>query len=456
MYFADKTLFYLDNNFWLKKDKEYFSLYMNPALFFKKNSKDALEIPPCAMQRALFELQNIMHTFLESFLNGYSLPRYSKVFFPFMDYYASYFTRLDEILFLVNMLQDRDGLNLSRFSNKIRNIAKKRARFLHPWELAECISFFYRESEDESVSRTVGKQAKIITIKKKFREAEYLENDREYLAPLVFLSRYARDHFEKDVLGFYLHGSLSTMDYIKGCSDVDTLIIVAKHVIESPEKLLQLRRKVIKARRYFYSIDPLQHHGFYVIAEQDMLCYPQTYFPLILFDFSTEFFQKPDKLLFYERDSSLECKNALWDICYYFRKRFLLGDIPSDAFEMKLFLQILLLLPTIYLQTDGSFCYKKFSFEKARREFDKTLWNIVDRATEVRNANLWGYSGAMPPAVKSFLTRLPNPFWFEIALKKLDNSIPTSVKRKMGGEFLYEAFRLSDAMLELARMQGKI
>ena len=63
---------------------------------------------------------------------------------------------------------------------------------------------------------------------KEFDIKNYKKSDFEYLRPLDELKDYAEKKLKGNALGFYLHGSLATKDYIKGWSDVDTTIIISK------------------------------------------------------------------------------------------------------------------------------------------------------------------------------------------------------------------------------------
>ena len=112
------------------------------------------------------------------------------------------------------------------------------------------------------------------------------------------------EYFSKNVSwafrSLYLHGSLSTMDYVKGVSDFDTFGILRKEVVCSSESLLKIRKDIQKIWSFLYKIDPLQHHGINLISEQDMNFYPQHFFPLNLLNFSTTLWTlNNDILIFY-------------------------------------------------------------------------------------------------------------------------------------------------------------
>lgn len=63
-------------------------------------------------------------------------------------------------------------------------------------------------------------------------------------------------------------------------------------------------------------------------------------------------------------------------------------------YETKNLLHIITLFPTIYLQAKGKIVYKKFSFEIARKEFDKEKWKVIDGVSSIRYN--WKNSNEIP------------------------------------------------------------
>ncbi|MBI4682547.1 MAG: hypothetical protein HY757_05525 [Nitrospirae bacterium] len=221
----------------------------------------------------------------------------------------------------------------------------------------------------------------------------YPEEDQDFLSPLSALMSYANDNFKEHLSGFYLHGSLSTGDYIPHWSDVDTLMIVKKETIAAPEKLIQLRRSAIDSLKYFYQVDPIQLHGHMVISGFDADFYAEPYFPLSLFNYSRSFLEN-ERPGFALRESHTERKTAFWnDAVFYFLQKAVdyanSGKTLKSIRERKLFLHRLMTFPLFYLQAKGTYCYKKHSFEKARGDFPETVWRVIDNATDMMNR--WPY-----------------------------------------------------------------
>ena len=65
-------------------------------------------------------------------------------------------------------------------------------------------------------------------------------------------------------------GSMSTLDYSMGWSDLDTLVIV-KRDFKISDKLINLRKHIMTILPELYAIDPLQHHQFIITTEKAIL-----------------------------------------------------------------------------------------------------------------------------------------------------------------------------------------
>ena len=65
---------------------------------------------------------------------------------------------------------------------------------------------------------------------------------------------------------FLIHGSYSTLDYEPNISDLDTLILLKEDVFKDCKKLIELQTILYNALDFFYNIDILQHHGFFILT----------------------------------------------------------------------------------------------------------------------------------------------------------------------------------------------
>jgi|GEM_PF-1635221 len=257
-------------------------------------------------------------------------------------------------------------------------------------EMAEIFGIFYQEFEE--ITSGLGT---INASEKKSREVlncqNYKPEDQGYLRPLFELQNYSNRYFKKFLKGFYLHGSLATMDYIPDWSDLDTLMIVNKETILSPKNLNELRNRAIQSHKYLYHIDPYQLHGHLMISELDLEYYSETYFPSVLFDYSKSFFNDDAVIKFSHRDCQLEKIGAFWsDAVSYFILKAIHYKIKGRGLlwnrDKKLFIHRLLTFPLFYLQAKGIHVYKKHSFSQAEPDFLAELWQAVIDATAFMNS----------------------------------------------------------------------
>ena len=98
----------------------------------------------------------------------------------------------------------------------------------------------------------------------KFNES-IIEDD--YLHPLLKINDIVKRQLLRYIKGFYYYGSMSTMDYAKGWSDVDTFIVISKECVINSEILLIIKDVIRSINKLKVEIDPLQHHGVNILCE---------------------------------------------------------------------------------------------------------------------------------------------------------------------------------------------
>ena len=432
----------------LLKESEDFNFYVDPASYLL-DSKNDLSLPYSEETLSLFCLQNHMHSVLEYFLNSYNLlNEYTASYNEFPIYAIG----LQKIIPLAKRLRDDHNFKFDRLL-EVSSSVKQLDTVISDTMVSSILVAFYTDFEEnlKQITDMDTAEREIKNIKS-FQGDEYLSSDFDYRNAVAKISKIVDDELASYLRGFYLHGSLSTLDYIKGCSDCDTMAIIKEGVLKDPDKLSELREKLFRLWPLFYGVDKLQHHGVYVITEQDMNFFPQTYFPFILFNYSTTLFQSTDKLTFYERDSILERKNSFWDMMHYFRRWFISDNYPQDVYTLKQYLQVLLLMPTIYFQLGGQFNYKKFTFDMIRKEADAEYLEILEKASLMRKENT--YEGFLQNVnsvqyLAKVIKRVPNKFLIskfrEATRVKIDND---QIAKLVGQDMTYRAFSLTDALLE--------
>lgn len=206
-----------------------------------------------------------------------------------------------------------------------------------------------------------------------------------FLRPVYEMRDFIVKNFSnKELKGFYVHGSISTLDYVPYYSDFDTLFIIRNEVLKNKEWLMDLRRRIIVSKTFLYLLDPLQHHDHFIISEYDMLNYKQPIFPLELFKYATEFSDFNNELVFYISNDEEELSFILnfWKNYFKNSEKY---SFDNSAYEAKRYIQSLLLLPTIFLQClDRKYRYKKFTFDECKKIVGSYYFEIIERASKVR------------------------------------------------------------------------
>jgi hypothetical protein len=215
-------------------------------------------------------------------------------------------------------------------------------------------------------------------------EAGLTAGDGEYLAPLADLARHLRSAGRKILRGAYLHGPLAAGGYVKGWTDVKVLLLLTRETVTSGEALLRARTMVTSAMNPLYRIDPYQHHGLFVTSEIDLGAYPQSLFPLAHFPGCLTIVGGEKELVLRERDSGLERRRAVWDLCYLARRYYLERRRPRNFYAWKGRLEATLLIPRAYLEAQGIYLTEADALARASAEIPAPTWTAAARALSIR------------------------------------------------------------------------
>ena len=317
-------------------------------------------------------LQEELHEILYSYVNG-GFSKKGFIFYPLIkDLSEANTKKIWNLKTVAGFLHQ----NSCDFTNSLELYGKKKpdrnnAQFF--------VSSLYRDFS--KIKKTWVKSRKIKC--QKFDFSQYSKSDMEYLQPVAELKKFAAEELKGLLVDFHIHGSIATKDYIKGWSDLDTFIIIKKEAIDNPESLVKLRNLLYNSKIYFYRIDPLQHHGHMATTEYDMDYYCQAFFPTVLFKYSKSIFGNKSLNL---RIRQCKAEN-ISRFCFfvdYFKSLHLSGKYSMGSYELKNFLHAVTLFPTMYLQAKNIHVYKKFSFAKARKDFNKNGWEPIDAVTAIR------------------------------------------------------------------------
>ena len=435
------AVFYLD---------ERLGQYLRPGEspdFFMDPAKAGQLFPDRSMSSSIWlaTLQDYMHDLLGSFFHATLWIRTSRRLYPLRRSREHTPSPIKDLAFLVSRVQQGLPGSFLELSELIDHMSQESV--MASLEVASLLAAFYCDFGRVLPMVKVETGTVTVEVQNRVNDAALRATDADYFTPVLQFKHYALRHLRRYVCGLYLHGSLSTGDYVKGYSDFDTLLILRQEVAADADALMECRRRILRSLPFLHLVDPLQHHGHLVLAEQDMHFYPQPYFPFVLFQYAASFYQDSTVLTFQERDSTLERQNALWRFCQTVRQVFHSGQAFRSLYEWKAFIQGVVLLPAIYLQAVGEYTYKKFSFEKAAQDFNERQWRIIQKATILRRE--WKAARTLPWPVARALCASPNPFLLPFIHRRLNRAIPRICHTLIGANPAQEAMCLSEAMLAI-------
>jgi len=386
---------------YLDKGESKFAKFINPQYFIEyciSNNK------PIKDQSVINFLQDELKDLLQSFLNsGFSHKGF--ILYPFIkDISKENKNKIKNLFVVINYLNNRNY----DFSYSISNF--KKYKTINSRSFAILISSLYKDFGNikKNSKKTVKKPpCKEIII------SDY--KDKEYIKPVFDLKNFAEKKLKKYLLGFYIHGSLSTKDYVKGWSDLDTLAVVNKKTISNHKDLLLLRDLLYKSRKFFYLIDPLQHHSHFILTEYDLDYYPEAYFPSTLFKYSVSFFNPDNIKKIKTREDNIKRIHTLFYFVNYFRNLYSNKKYKLGSYDTKFLLHAITLFPALYLQAKGKKVYKKYSFDIAKKDFDNKEWQIIKEVENIRK----NWSKIKTSFIKNY-SKINPLFAYQLNAKYLD------------------------------------
>lgn len=244
------------------------------------------------------------------------------------------------------------------------------------------------------------------------------------------LASFLHARLDEDLIGAYVHGSLGTGEEI-AYSDFDALLIFKDSIFESVEKLASIAEQVIFARTFLWNYDSLQHHSFFVLTETDLGWYPDNVFPRVLFPYAKSLLATGRRLKVRIHDERFSDAKPLAAILDAIEKKLTTGIRPRTAFELKLLLSQVMLLPCLVLQALGRPVFKRQSFELARVLYEQEQWRAIQTASRLRSN--WPDRTSTP--LRWLTDAVSHPFWRMILERKLGTAIDTSLQCDLNEQF---------------------
>ncbi len=262
----------------------------------------------------------------------------------------------------------------------------------------------------------------IIEVKK------YTGNDFTTLEIIAYLNKYLSEDLEYAIV----HGSIATDEKIN-YSDFDGLVVIKNNVFQSVEKIRYVAEHLSKSYSLMIKGDPLQHHGWFVLTEKDLLRWPCSYFPPVILNYSRSLLKKEAIFSIIPYDNQEDCRLSLQRMSSAIIKTLGSGKFPGNAYQLKSLLSEFMLLPTLFLQSyTGKGIYKKNSFAEARKYFTESDWKIMDEISEIREN--WNINSGFIMTEK---TRMVTPGIKKKQIK-CSPAIPDQLQRKLNNELIHK------------------
>ncbi|MDD5772188.1 MAG: hypothetical protein PHX78_01815 [bacterium] len=361
------------------------------------------------------------------------------------------YSRISECLDILKIIQKQEYLDLNK---SIVLIEKYLNNKLTINSIAEIIVQLYSDLKIAFSELEIGTNPCEIKIGENAGTFDARYYSDMGLQNILLIKKYAEDETKNDLIDFIIHGSYSTLDYAPAFSDIDLLAVIKDEVIKDPVKLLSLRKKMAVITKYIYYSDPFQHHGIAVISEFDLNYYAQPYFPFIIYKYSKSLFSgNRNTLKIKERPSYNERLESFYGITEYLTKC-RIEKVSKGLYDFKSYLSALMLIPCSYLQLKEDYTYKKYSFDKLKNEIPCDLWEVIDKASLIREK--WPNIIENKKWLKPIEKLNSNPFLFQMFYCKLNGRIPPYLMNILNDNYLEKVKILIDFILQKARKEGYI
>lgn len=197
-----------------------------------------------------------------------------------------------------------------------------------------------------------------------------------------------------------LHGSLATDDWT-GYRDADLLLLVDGPTSRDATALRALRRATLPLLRALFGFDPLQHHGLFVLTDEDLTAWPEHVLPIAALARAVDL-GGPGLTLSVRPAHDLTAARAEFD---WLERYFATAEPPRDAYGWKAFASVLMLVPALFLGAAGQPVWKGDSFARVRGLVPPELWEPQEWAARFRA----GFRDPTPGWLRALPGISPNP-----------------------------------------------
>jgi len=298
------------------------------------------------------------------------------------------------------------------------------------FEVIEYIRSVYECMFYDQVPYGNDKVVKVPEIRKEDYQSDYL---KEVLNIRKFVE--CDTNYIKDVI---VHGSIATLDYVENWSDLDLMVILDEQALKTEYDYRSAKYEIENINDSILRFDKHQHHGAHVLIDKDLEMYPSVFLPIELWKDTKSLLRSGEYNFWSVPSCDLERKRLLsiQETFISAQKTGILHHHPAweeylqenfknvnTMYQMKYFLSVVMLLPSLFMNLNDVYCEKKDSFELCRKHISPENYKIIDIASHVRSS-------------------------FESKEASLINEIPDWVQQLLGKGYFKRAAALTKEMVE--------
>jgi len=247
-----------------------------------------------------------------------------------------------------------------------------------------------------------------------FKAPDY---DTPLLRPIIDMKRELE---LSDVFShFLIHGSCADLNIVEGWSDFDSIAVLKASSLQK-ENRQKTYRLCLKLGQMMRLLDPYQHHGIHFIHQKELLSFPNLYLPVNLLGDSKCLLgsqilpigkcnsSAEERARFHGIVSTLSDGGQSGIFKHHAKDgKYLLENYKDNQamYQLKYFLCVIMLLPTLWFNLRGDYCRKEDSYEKIRSHFSVEQLEILESSSRVRSSWKSSYfnGDTIPDEVRNIL-----------------------------------------------------
>ena len=203
---------------------------------------------------------------------------------------------------------------------------------------------------------------------------------------------------------FLIHGSLSSNDFVRGWSDLDSIVVLDDNIMTDISRLFDLRAATKEVGRRLLEIDKHQHHGLQFIRRSDTAFYPESYLPISIMSDAIDISDNSTPTIeFGVRNSKIEQLdrwNSIEDILsraaekgrlehHKYQGEFLLGEFKNtenNMYQLKYFISLMCVIPCYFYNILGEYPNKSTAISDIKKILSNRSLMFLDQISEIRSS----------------------------------------------------------------------